>query len=60
MHWILDLAEAQLVLTPWQEHDDNHRPHTRLQAQCPVRMHAGGARSTHGLEKTGLKIHGGT
>ena len=35
MHWFADLAEAQQLLTAWQEDYNNHRPHTSLRQQTP-------------------------
>jgi putative transposase len=35
MHWFADLAEAQQVLTAWQEDYNNHRPHSSLRHHAP-------------------------
>ncbi len=35
MHWFADLAEAQAVLSAWQEDYNNHRPHSSLRQQSP-------------------------
>ncbi len=45
MHWFVDLAEAQQVLTAWQEDYNNHRPHSSLRHQAPSEFKQ--ARSFH-------------
>ena len=43
MHWFVNLAEAQQVLTAWQEDYNNHRPHTSLQDQAPTEFKKAGS-----------------
>ena len=43
MHWFVDLAEAQQVLTVWQEDYNNHRPQTSLQDKAPSEFKKAGA-----------------
>ena len=43
MHWFVDLAEAQQVLTAWQEDYNNHRPHSSLRHQAPSEFKKAGS-----------------
>lgn len=42
VHWFADLAEAQRLLTAWQEDYSKYRPHSSLGLESPVRYASGG------------------
>jgi len=43
MHWFVDLAKAQQVLTAWQEDYNNHRPHSSLRDVTPSEFKKAGS-----------------